>query len=188
MGVEKIKRPLLAENQFSAEELGVIQRALGLGYGIYADAAARDEVNGVVIPANTRTKLTIDALHPQTYIAYENGMIGWDPVTNSQPVDVESSAFDWRFTFSVKKNAVATDQSLTFEQDIGGSVGVIFGQTELLTKGQGFEQAISFGWPGYGRDTFKANGGSFYVTSTAAITLWKKTFFVSRVPSCQLRG
>lgn len=104
----------------------------------------------------------------------------WD-VTNYKHVPIATfDTYHIRQNFSVENYAGATP-FLTFELDIGGSLGVIWSETIPLLKG-GAEQRIAISFPAFTGATYITNGGKFYLTYTGTGTcdVFKTTVLIIR--------
>lgn len=72
------------------------------------------------------------------------------------------------YTISVRFKAEATNPNtvIDFGIDLGGSIGVAFGDSRTFPRGSGTEHAFNFTAPCYTLDTFIANGGSVMLGAT----------------------
>lgn len=131
------------------------------------------------ISSGVRTKITIDALHPDTTEAGLNGGTStWDSTNNIILPAADRDVMYARLSFQV--STVGTDAYVDVEADIGGAVGVIFSETRPILKGSSAKNKFVLSWPIYVDSVSLANGISFYITPSANIEFWDAAIMVQR--------
>jgi len=88
----------------------------------------------------------------------------YDSVTGKITPDTELDKMVFTYRFKAKTSS-ASNASLSFGIDIGGTFGIIFPDSRLFIKGANTEQPFNFVMPGYAGATFLANGGIPKITS-----------------------
>ena len=109
-----------------------------------------------------RTKITVDGAGIGGNTAYDPFGY-WDTATSKVAPDVIGACFIIRLNLTVEQLS-AGNHEIIIDLDIGGSVGIISSTTQSSTV-SGQVQKFSFVFPVYALDTFKANGGEFYMTA-----------------------
>ena len=86
------------------------------------------------------------------------------------------------FTIRFKAKGTNLNSVFDFGIDIGGSLGIIFPETIIFSKGSNTEQNFSIDTPGYSLDTFLSNGGLVKITAvTGNISIYDIEFQITRV-------
>ena len=130
------------------------------------------------LTASTRTKVTIDGLAASTNTSYSpvSGDL-WDNTNNKITPDNVGDVYDLRLRFQA--TPAVSDGYITLELDIGGSEGVILAQTQRFLKGTS-EQSMLFVATVFTLDTFVANGGSIYATSSVGVDIHSIGLLINR--------
>jgi hypothetical protein len=157
--------------------LSILRNTYDVGWGLYADAAAAIEGNAVTIPANTRTLITIDG-GAGSITSYVNGSgIQWTGNAH-QNVNV-GDGFSIRLSFNAKKTT-GSPAYVLIEHDIGTGTPNIVGAQEQALRQDTVGHPITFNFIVYSLDTYQANGGRFYITSSAEIQVWNKRVLIRK--------
>lgn len=156
---------------------------LGFGHVTYADGANEAEGDAETITADTRTIFSNDGAGDQTEERFMGDLPSNVWASNAHTLSGIGQSFDLLLEFKVKKTAVGTDALLTVTHDIGSdpldtNSIIIFSRSIVLTKAQNVEQAVSMGWAAYGKETYLANGGRFYIECSENISVWGKEIFI----------
>ena len=141
---------------------------------VYTDVA-RETVN-----LEVRTPYTVDGLLPASNTDHLDTVPStiWNGIT-MQP-NMVGEAFSARIDFKAAPNA-AGDGYLTFELDIGSGASIDIVQRRFqFSKGSGITHDFSAGFPIFALDTFLANGGKFYLTSSINCEIWGRRLFIQR--------
>lgn len=178
-------------DQHTATEMNeVVQAIVALqevpGFGNYDDDASSD-----LTITSTPSKLTINALGSQTneaYLPYEIRGVSslWDSVTNKiTPINI-GDEYNLRVDFTISAKT-GSPSEIDFTVDIGGQSTItipILKRTIPITKTAPF--SFNIGFPIYGLDTFKANGGQLFLNvNSGTVTVTARDIYISRVSNGQ---
>lgn len=163
----------------------VSQRAnQGLGWEFHTETDVTESA-AQSIAADTRTKIECDGVGTLS-ATDQNTDIGsavWDG-TNHKFVPELNSAYLFRITFRVK-TVTAGNNWVEVQLDIGsGGLGtgpVIWGTTCPLIKGPNIIHEMQYSIPLFAKAPFPTNGGTFFIESNVAITLWDVRVFFARI-------
>lgn len=150
---------------------------LPTGWEDYEDSTYTS-TSPLALSAGVRTKVTIDGLGPSTNTTYSPVTAGlWDSTNNKITPENIGDMYDIRLR--LKATPGATGGYVTFELDIGGTLGTILAQTQSYIKGVA-EVNMLFVSTIFSLDTFVANGGSIYATSSVAADLYDIGLLINR--------
>lgn len=132
----------------------------------------------ITLSASTRTKLTIDGLSARTNTTYSPvpGVL-WDNTNNLITPENIGDFYDIRLRFDAEP--AVSDGFITLELDIGGSEGVILAQTQRFLKGTSAQKML-FTATTFTLDTFVANGGAIYATSSVDVDVYDVGLLINR--------
>ncbi len=159
----------------------------GLGWEFHTETD-NTEGDAQSISADTRTKILCDGLGSFSVTNYnaDGGTATWDGV-NSRFIPELHCAYLFRLTYKLKTASSAPDKWVSTELDIGaGGLGtgpVIWANSHAIIRGANTEQAEQFAIPMFAEEPFPTNGGTFWVESNVAITVWDVRVFWARLYS-----
>jgi len=156
--------------------LNQIKDSFNGGWASYSDFASALEVNAIAINACERTLVTIDGGTGTITSHIGNSEIQW--VANEHRGMTVGDSFSWRLDFIAKKSG-GTDAYIICDLDIADGTSTVASNEQPL-RATGTGRPMSFTFVGYSLDTFAANGGRFYITSSANISIWAKRVFIRR--------
>lgn len=176
----------MAENHLQFIQEGrswkdLVDKMTGAGYGTWRDSQYTVS-NKRVIPAETRTQLTIDGLHPSTYIGELNTLSPALWSNNTIYPENLGDSYSARLNLSLERASNSSGQYATFEMDIGtpGSPIPVLTVREPLLRASGVTQFVTLSDVIFSLDTFVANGAKIYITSTEQISIWDTSIFLRR--------
>jgi len=149
-----------------------------LGWRQFNDTEFTEE-SPRTIPANTRTKITIDALSGVSTNAPDVSVGWWNSGTQKFMPDSSGDFYVSRLSFIA--DPTLNNRNLTLELDIGGSFGTIWSKTVRLARGAGVDTQIAENINVYTLGTFVANGGEFYVTCDGEFNLYTTILILNKV-------
>jgi len=136
---------------------------IGTGWASYSDTTyvvgapfAITEGVTSTLPNNAGT--VIDTYLPSGVTEF------YDQATSKITPDGVGDYYNFAIRFKAKNSNIAG--YFDFGIDVGGSLGIIFKETQLFLKGANTEQSFSITCSGYSLDTFVANGGLVKITAT----------------------
>jgi len=137
-------------------ELANVKDVMGLGWASYVDTAKTvgapfTIAEGVTSTLPNNAGTVIDTYIPTGVTAF------YDQATSKITPENVGDYYSFAIRFKAKNTNIAG--YFDFGIDIGGSLGIIFKETQLFLKGANTEQAFSITCNGYSLDTFIANGG-----------------------------
>ena len=159
----------------------LVDRMTGAGYGTWRDSQYTVS-NKRVIPANTRTQLTIDGLHPNTYTGELNTLSPTLWSNNTINPENVGDSYSARLNVSLSRDSNSSGQYVTFEMDIGtpGSPIPVLTVREPLLRAAGATQFVTLSDVIFSLQTFKTNGAKIYITATEQISIWDTSIFLRR--------
>jgi len=137
----------------------------GTGWASYADdqyiEASPFTINsGVTSSLPNNSAVTIESFLPPLVSGLYDGA----------KITPESGGSYYSFTVRFCAKSSSVSGSFDFSIDIGGTVGQIFNETKVFSKGANAEQAFSIVAPGFIGETFLANGGTIKIKSLVGNT------------------
>ena len=129
----------------------------------YTEASPFTVASGVTASLPNNAGQTITSQLPTGVTAF------YDSATGKIIPDTELDKMVFTYRFKAKTSS-ASNASLSFGIDIGGTFGIIFPDSRLFIKGANTEQPFNFVMPGYTGSTFLANGGTPKITSIGGTT------------------
>lgn len=124
----------------------------------YTEASPFSVASGATVSLPNNAGETITSQLPTGVTSF------YDSVTGKITPDTELDKMVFTYRFKAKTSS-ASNASLSFGIDIGGTFGIIFPDSRLFIKGANIEQPFNFVMPGYTGATFLANGGTPKITS-----------------------
>jgi len=158
--------------EFDDRELGIPSRYMptlisvadevGTGWASYVDTVYTvgspfDILEGVTSTLPNNAGTVIDDYLPTGVTNF------YDQATQKITPENVGDFYSFSIRFKAKNNNIAG--YFDFGIDIGGSLGIIFKETQLFLKGANTEQCFSITCNGYSLDTFLANGGQVKIES-----------------------
>ena len=159
-----------------------INRANGMGYGVYDDSTYTSASPLAI--ASTATQLTIDGLGGSTYVDQlpEGVTEFWNTTTNRIVSPNIGDAYDLRLGFKAKSSSVNSYFDIRF--DIGSPSGIVIaGQTKICPKGIGVETSYTIDIPIFSLSTFVSNGCAIWIDTTASaftLSMYDITLMIKR--------
>lgn len=153
-----------------------------LGFGQYQDSRRTVGTPAQTLTAGVRTKficngafltkerLPSDAVNPL-----------WNVSTNKHAPIREDDVYEFRVTFTAQ-NYSGANPYLDCELDIGGSIGVILGETKSLVK-SGAAMNLKFSDTVFTGSTYVPNGGEIYLTyqGSGTCVIYNNSVMISRL-------
>lgn len=152
----------------------------GQGWAYYVDSQYTSG-SPRTISGNTRTLLTNNKLGADTNETYlpSDTITWWNSTTNRFTPTNLGDAYDVRL--GIIANASGSNPYITFDLDVGGSIGIIWANTGVFARGAGVATRFTMSIPVFTLDTFLSNGGGFYITTSSSTTIYGITMLVQRV-------
>lgn len=151
------------------------------GWGQYEDSRRIVGSPAQTIATGVRTKFVCNGAYSTIERLPSDAAVSiWDTSNNKHvPID-EFDVYHVRVAFTAENYAGATPYLVT-EVDVGGSIGVIYTNTQPLLK-SGNAQAITLSFPVYTGATYFANGGEIYLTytGTGSCDIYKNSILIVR--------
>lgn len=132
----------------------------------------------VAITATTRTKLTNNALAPQTDSTRLPGI--WDAANNRFLINDLNAAYVLRIQFKVKAAAAAGTPYVVKVEVQSASGPTVIAATDMFIKGGNYENAIGYATALYLGPAINNQPLEIYVTPDTAITLYQAGFTLQR--------
>lgn len=147
-------------------------------YATYADTVYTSG-SPLSVVADTRTKVTIDGLGPETDESTLPPSVSfWDTIGNEMTPQYETDSYNVRLTF--KASTTPANAFVDVDLDIGGATGVILQETKPLLRASSGTNWVTVTWPLYTGSIFVANGGEFYITPNEDTDFWDFGIYISR--------
>jgi hypothetical protein len=166
--------------KLAVNELDPDGRTPWTGWAQYADNEYTSSAKRGFL-STTRTKVTIDGIAAGTDTAgLPSGVTAlWDTTNDFVIAENANDAYMIRLCFSVESSGGGTaDRYMEIELDVGGSSGTIVKNSHLLIRGT--EQRMHSNFITFANSDFVANGGTFYITCSAAMDIWDMQVLVVR--------
>lgn len=153
----------------------------GGGWAYYSDTA-HTSASPQSITAGTRTLFTVDGLGATTvtdYLATVPSDV-WENGNILNPSEV-GERYLVRVDVMIIPTTVTQNEYVTLQLDIGSGSQINIVEKRLpMQKGAGSAHAFSETITIFCLDTFKANGGKFYLTPTTDVTVFDRAISIER--------
>lgn len=156
-----------------------MRRADGRGWLWYTDAT-HTAASKQSISADARTLFTVDGAGAATDTRFRDGLPVSVWASNTLQPQAAGESYSLRLQYKAQPAVSGAGEYITLQLDIGGTLATIYEETRPILKGSSVVSSFVYAIPVFCLETFFANGGQFYVTPSANITLWDKAIFILR--------